>query len=495
MVKTESRLLQRFSVCLALNCFAISPIILANRLYIDDLGRSIEGYFRWQTDGRPLATWLVYLLNLGAPAINVFPLYQIFSAAILAGAALILSELFQEERSTALALGVLPLMAQPYYLENVSYAFDALTMSAAVLAAIAAVAAARLGRAKLHVAASPALLLASLALYQQAGVVFVLFYYGLVLRDISQTGWRRSAKSLFLGLGILILGVSLYFVGIRLIGPLSGYASERTNVFAPGYLIIGMTANVANYWHLLLSDWSASIPGWVALALALAACLSLIVAPTSMPVETSLMERATAALCLLALVGLSLGPMLISTNATLEPRFLVGIGAVLSLFCLMLLSRAQPALTPPLVRAVSYGLVLALAYSMVVVAFAYGRASTAQKEYEAALLTRLGGDMEPALRDGVARQVAFVGQIPRSPLLVNTARNFPVIDRLVPRHLRVDWWWGHMQLRQYGLRLGYARTTEELLSQTRREGTVLHDGPIYELRLTGETLIVTFLDP
>jgi hypothetical protein len=132
---------------------------------------------------------------------------------------------------------------------------------------------------------------------------------------------------------------------------------------------------------------------------------------------------------------------------------------------------------------------------MVVVAFAYGRASTAQKEYEAALLTRLGGDMEPALRDGVARQVAFVGQIPRSPLLVNTARNFPVIDRLVPRHLRVDWWWGHMQLRQYGLRLGYARTTEELLSQTRREGTVLHDGPIYELRLTGETLIVTFLDP
>ena len=59
---------------------AILPIILFVPRYVDDYGRSTEGYLNWTKEGfRPLADVIYYLFNLGEPATALAPLAQLLS--------------------------------------------------------------------------------------------------------------------------------------------------------------------------------------------------------------------------------------------------------------------------------------------------------------------------------------------------------------------------------------------------------------------------------
>jgi hypothetical protein len=130
--------LAMFAAAFAANSFACLPLIFVNRPLLDDMGRSIEGYLAWVADGRPLASVFFYLINLGKPAVNLAPLGQILALAILAMACVSLAASFQMRNPIQAAIGTLPLGANPYFLENLSYQFDAPLMAAAVLCAVVA---------------------------------------------------------------------------------------------------------------------------------------------------------------------------------------------------------------------------------------------------------------------------------------------------------------------------------------------------------------------
>lgn len=72
---------RRFTITLLSLCIVyVMPIILANRYYIDDLGRSQWGYASWSANGRPLADFLMILLGFGGENIvDISPLTLIFS--------------------------------------------------------------------------------------------------------------------------------------------------------------------------------------------------------------------------------------------------------------------------------------------------------------------------------------------------------------------------------------------------------------------------------
>ncbi|GCD54026.1 glucosyltransferase domain-containing protein [Acetobacter pasteurianus] len=119
------------------------PILLANVYYNDDHGRSLYGS-TWSKNGRIFSTVLMNLLDLRVRNIlDLSPLGQIMGLLVLACAAVLLTQrLTRSQRPGWFALSMcgFPLAIQPFFLQNLSYKFDALPMlMAQALAVFAAV--------------------------------------------------------------------------------------------------------------------------------------------------------------------------------------------------------------------------------------------------------------------------------------------------------------------------------------------------------------------
>lgn len=130
----ESKL---FVILLALYFLILYPILRANRYYNDDLKRALIGHTGWDSNGRPLTTLLMRLLQCYDSAlVDISPLTQIGAVALLAWVGVLIARRYALRSPWLAALIVFPLGAQPFYLENLSYKFDALSMSVAVWLAL-----------------------------------------------------------------------------------------------------------------------------------------------------------------------------------------------------------------------------------------------------------------------------------------------------------------------------------------------------------------------
>src|SRR5262249_46718944 len=144
------------------------------RYYNDDLKRALIGRTGWDSNGRPLTTLLMKLLQFYDHAlIDISPFTQIGAVAILAWAGVLIARRYAIRSPLVAALVAFPLGAQPFFLENLSYKFDSLSMSLALFLALLPVVALREDRRGwwLGVAA----LFASLCLYQPAFTAFLIF--------------------------------------------------------------------------------------------------------------------------------------------------------------------------------------------------------------------------------------------------------------------------------------------------------------------------------
>ena len=62
-----------FFALMAMYGIYVLPVILANRLYQDDLSHSLYGVTGWYNDARPLSEKLIVWLCGGSPLGDVFP--------------------------------------------------------------------------------------------------------------------------------------------------------------------------------------------------------------------------------------------------------------------------------------------------------------------------------------------------------------------------------------------------------------------------------------
>ena len=98
-----------------------------------------------------------------------------------------------------------------------------------------------------------------------------------------------------------------------------------------------------------------------------------------------------------------------------------------------------------------------------VVSYAYGHAFEAQARFEQSRLSRIVGAvsvLQAAHPDQQPCYLVVQGTMPRSPVLENTVRKFPLIDRLVPPLLDGDQTFSFGQLRLHGLDLQRRKTKQ-----------------------------------
>ena len=112
--------------------FATYPLVMADRLYLDDIWRSMHGQLGWTSNARPLADGVMIALNMGTRVVDLAPLPLWLGLAVIAVLLVVLRQVFATF-STGHAWWAMALLAlQPFFLQNLSYRFDALPMALAL---------------------------------------------------------------------------------------------------------------------------------------------------------------------------------------------------------------------------------------------------------------------------------------------------------------------------------------------------------------------------
>ncbi|HED2711861.1 TPA: glucosyltransferase domain-containing protein [Enterobacter asburiae] len=190
----------------------ILPIILADRLYIDDILRSQYGYKNWGLNGRPLADAVMALVNMtSGEIVDISPLPLL----IACGAYVVCSLAYYKTAINFIgpfkaALLFFFVIANPFLLENLSYKFDVLPMILSVAVLLLPFCGIR--NLYLKIVAGVLCVAASLSLYQAS----IGFFCSLALIELTIAYSRYTStdcgllKDLCLRVASLFAGYLLY---------------------------------------------------------------------------------------------------------------------------------------------------------------------------------------------------------------------------------------------------------------------------------------------
>lgn len=504
------------SASLAAGLVLVLPIILFVHRYIDDYGRSMDGEYLWSEVGRPLADGLFFLLNLGTPAVAVAPLHQVLSMALLAGVCVLAARVYGIRSPIWTAVCTLPLLGQPYALENLSYGFDSFNMAMSLSLAIIAAVLIDIIPDRAGLITSSFLLTASLCLYQPGTSAFLPFALMLVVGR--ELGLVDSAMSDRPAVGRVsrifvtyLLALGLYKLLLVLVfRSQTSYAEEQGRMLALDRdFPFALVQHAWLYWRVIYDDWN----GWpiaglfIALGLAYA---SVVWQSLPIPVDRGGVSWARRLAGMVVVLAAVVVIALVSPGALLAlvdpltnvPRVLLFVGPFLSALNLQIMAGMtvlrKGSGSFRCIRNAQQTALLAIAWLLIVFAYAYGHAFAAQADFENGRIARLvDGISRLQQRQGNARAtvLSFVGGMPKSPVLLNTQRKFPLVDRLVPRLINDDWAWGWQQLKLHGVDLRRSNHQPEDL-QADLSDAFCHERRTaectseYNLKVRGDVLLV-----
>lgn len=447
----------RFYALTALYTIYVLPILLANRLYQDDLPRSFYGATGWNNDARPLTEILVSWLCGGKPLGDIAPLPMILSVLLLAYTLTLYAKRYLSAESLTfpvLSTGFL-VIANPFGLSNLSYRFDCVTMIIALCAAILPyVVPEKKALWKIFIF-SFLLCLITLATYQPCcGVYISLWFLELFFMlfaehiDFSRLFTRGSACA---------LSVVAYKYGIqnRSIRPENGGWQPNAYQFSwrsESGIFYAVTKNFQTFC-CLLREYLQGVPLYI-LLLFCALILSgmVLTARRLLILKKPLNQKILAVLYLILLpffivIG-ALFPLLILVPSafSISPHSLLCLCSVGLWTGIMLctLYRQLPRITPWLILPC---LLFGLTFS-----YTYGNALASQKQYEEYLTYSIAHDVETLsalCAESPQQALTISGRAPRSPQVSRLCVKYPLLTRLVPTYLTNSSYLGGVQLLQY----------------------------------------------
>jgi hypothetical protein len=330
------------------------------------------------------------------------------------------------------ALVAFPLGAQPFYLENLSYKFDALSMSVAILLALLPLLA--IGDHRRGWWLGVASLFASLNFYQPAVNVYLIFVLLEVvlaqLRDEPLPSWLKPLGLRMLQVAVATMAYQL-IVGIHIHGWV-GHEGEKIHSIGQLPLI---STNVAGFYRFIGNSFDRQ---WWAYFLPLLIVFA--VFPIAIGLRYAIARRASSsrwitgtllltsmAIPLAAVLCLA-GPMLFLLTPEYEPRVLMGVGALLvAALVVMQAALARWQRSPRWTLAAG----CMLATGMCSLASAYGNALGEQKAYEDHIATSLADNLADLKATQGIRGFLLDGDIGFSPITAHVAREFPMIYKLI----------------------------------------------------------------
>ncbi|MCT8467739.1 glucosyltransferase domain-containing protein [Chromohalobacter canadensis] len=436
---------------------ATYPIVAADRLYLDDIWRSMYGEPGWTSNARPLADIVMLALNQGSRVVELAPLPLWLGLAGVATMLVALRQAFVEFSDGHAWLAMSLLVLQPFFLQNLSYQFDALPMALAVSCAGLALAVGMRASPGKGIVLSAIGLFASLCFYQAAvSVYFVLlaFHALLSLTTNGTLQWRRHVGLLATG-AVTLLGYKL-ISGWWLAG---GYSLSHSQMAAPAALPMHIVDNTLTFWRYAARTL-AGAPWWGLSATVLIALTGLTLGalrPSQAKRPLAWPWRLLIMLIILLLLPLgALGIMAALEDPLWRPRTFIGFGALCagSLFCAVATCEYYGW------RRLGVSMLVLVLGGATVIAYAYGNAQSSQKSFEESVSRQLVDDLRRLEAEGA---LVVFGTLPLSTSADNTVHAFPVLKELVGSYLDNDYWWGYQNLYRLGLPQRYEFNGDQAL--------------------------------
>ena len=432
-----------------LYAFGIIGIIRADFFYMDDLGRTMNGYRSWNTDSRYISDFLAVLLHADTRITDISPLPQVVAALFIAVASVFLVYVISGGKVTKTACFLtLPIGLSPYFLECFSFRFDAPYMALSVLASIAPFLFMR--DYAVFSACSIVSLLIMCMTYQASSGIYIIIV--IILCFKAWNGREKTGREIirFAAVSALSYCASLIFFRLFLMKNRSTFYSS-TEIYPIHRLFPGIANNFLTYIRNVNTDF---VFIWKFLLFIL--CLtflfaSLFFTKRNKIAALTLSLAALAAMCVMSFGGVYLALV----KQAFLPRYMLGFGVFIACLAVYLSNITKKIVLLPAVL---------LCWYFFVFSFTYGNALSQQKRYinfrTEILLHDLSllfpGKIEDPLLIKLKNSAGF------APSIQNISIRNPVIRRLVPIHLMSEWIWGSFVLiRYYNFNLQRDESIEE----------------------------------
>lgn len=432
---------------------ALMSIIRANYSYMDDNGRSVDGY-AWNFDfNRITSSLLGYILNVNLSLSDISPLPQILAILLLSITSLIITKIFcagkikYPQLISSCLIGLTPFMYGCWV-----FKFDAPCMAISLLASVtpllawnkldAGAGTSNKRQVTLAFATTVLCMLIMWTSYQASSGILPVFIVGLSILDLVQGVKTKVILRKCLFYAIAYIAGALLF---KLIFPnTSGAGYRATDLFPIAELLPGIINNIKG----VLSAIEASLNIYWKFLIA-AIIVSYLVSCTLYCRRkiTWLKNLFISTVGLSLMLLLSYGAYLVLCNAPTNGRSLVGVGVVLATMTIIGLCIAP--------RWMHIGLCIMstlTVYSFLVYGLAFGNALASQEKYANfranVLVTELISD---SIDLDSGNKIRLCGDIGPSSVLNHIRQVYPVTNRLFDLQSGLNDLsiWGYYQLVNY----------------------------------------------
>ena len=412
----------------------ILTIIRANFSYSDDLGRSVEGFRGWYNWSRYVSEFLSIVVHGDTNLTDISPLPQLLAILILSFSSVLLVYVIGNRKITGIRLlASIPLGLSPYFLESLSYKFDAPYMALSILTSI--VPFLFITRKKAFFFCSVISLLIMCMTYQAASGI-----YPVIVIILCFQYWNNREKSYREILSFLVASAfafcfaMLFFKFFFMFPHVEAYTSTAILPFHS--IINGTLSNIKNYTLVINHDWGIIWKIGIVVVLLFFIIKSM---------HQSEQKRLLSFFVSITVIGisfiLSYGIYSLLTVPLYAPRTLFGFGVFVAVLCIIVVSDYKKTTSV---------MVLALNWCLFVFAFSYGNALADQARYTEFRISILLHDLSALYPNHNSEDmtIQLKNSIDYAPSIQNIAKRYPVIERLVPKRLGAtgnDWDYRYFQ--------------------------------------------------
>jgi hypothetical protein len=415
------KLLKPVLVMFGIYALGMSALIRANFLYDGDIGRTIEGYKGWHDWSRYISNFLSMFIHADYTLTDISPLPQLIAALFIAISSVLLVYILGSRKIT-----MPPLLASisaglsPFFLQCLSYKFDAPYMALSVLASILPFL--FMESSVTFIAISVLSLLVMCMTYQASSGIYLLLIIAVSFKqwNAKERSNREIAFFTLRALGVYV--ITLIAFRILFMVPINSYVS--TGMFSPAEMIPGVIANIIKYTKTLYADLSAI---WKVLAAAL--CMAFVAWQSKTSRQNKGIAVIFSVIAIIISYILSYGAYLALRVPEFTPRSLYGFGIFIAIVSIFLVQRPSKYMLVP---------AIALSWSFFVFAFSYGNALADQKRYIDFRTEILLGDLSDLFPDRKRNEmrIQLEGTAGFAPSIGNISKRYPVIEKLVLTALR-----------------------------------------------------------
>jgi len=463
----------------------ILTIIRANVLYRDDIWRAADGFRGWFFGfSRHISEVLSIFVNADTVLTDISPLPQLLAILVLSFSSVLLVYIIGNKKITVLRLlASIPLGISPYFLECLSYKFDAPYMALSILASI--VPFLFVARKKVFLLISVLSLLVMCMTYQASSGIYMMIAVILCFQY-----WNSGEKPIkevisFLGIAAFAFCFTMLFFRFFLMRPLNIQSAEydiSTEMLSLSHIVSGTLRNIKEYAMTINHDFGMIWKIGIAIVL-----LFFIIKSVCKSAQRKILSFFILIPVIVISFILSFGAYILLALPLFAPRALLGFGVFLAIICISIVSDYNK---------IASIVVLALNWCFLVFAFSYGNALADQARYTEFRITILLHDLSGLYPNSNTedRPMLLCNSIDFTPVVKNIAKHYPVIERLVTKRLDLDLANYYYMVRYFNFDRGTlaAMHNETLSDYNSLNLPIVFDSYYHTIKSDGERVLIIF---